>query len=162
MLELCRLILVLTTFLEKLNFTWGILGSGGKLWSGTGSCSLCPIGNYAPGHNPLPLSGWRSVGMWFWNHSKLYIKRRITYCYTYLFKLFTWQFHRNTLSIRKIVHPKRKKDKWKQFCRRIQVILPKIFEMKTNLVCNTIYRTYTRNDLFWSFHSFLINEWLFI
>ena len=25
--------------------------------------------------------------MWFWNHSKLYIKRRITYCYIYLFKI---------------------------------------------------------------------------
>ena len=54
--------------LEKLNFSWeggGKLGSGGKLRSWMGSCPLCPIANYVPDLNPLPLSGWRSVGMWF-------------------------------------------------------------------------------------------------
>jgi len=103
------------------------LESGEKLWSQRGSSPLYLMGNYAPDSKPLPLGGWRNIGMRF---SKVLVKRRIAYCYIYLFKLFTWQFDCNIPSICKIIHPKRKKDKWRQLCRRIQVILPNIFEMK--------------------------------
>ena len=151
---------------EKLNFSWegGQAVSEGILRSERGSYPLCSIENNAPDPNSLPLSDWRSVGMWLWNNSKLYIKRRITYWYTYLFKLFTWQLHRNILSIRKIVHPKKKKEKWKQICSRIQVILPKMFEMNINLVYRLIPFIVPKQEMifFLNVRSFRSDEWLFI
>ena len=57
-------------FLEKISFSRGR--------SGRSSCPFCPRANYNPHSNSLPLSGWRSVGMWFWKlwkeNSKLFIK----------------------------------------------------------------------------------------
>ena len=78
MYELCRFILVLTTFMDKMNFSrgGGILGSGKKLrhWRGfpplpVTICTLDP--------NPLPLSGWRSVGMRFWTTQSCILKEEL-------------------------------------------------------------------------------------
>ena len=133
--------------LDKLNFSrergkWSL----GKIKLWEGKVLPLPHRKLHSWPQPLPLSGWRSVGMRFGSYSKLYIERRITYYYTYLFKLFIWHsFHVQDCA------SKEEERQMKTVLNNNSGNSFKIFEMKTNLVYNAIYRTCTRNDLFLNF-----------